>query len=241
MSLKYGILITAISLITIAEPCSAALVTDVFDYSGAGAPPGPVSATAEVLAGDLATGTLGEGWNTTVELPLGAIYTLSAAMPGDGNFTISGTGAAGLAGEVTARRVFSGPTLLAGETYSFSLSTENEALVGLLGSIQVEIGVTDGITDTVLASTATGTGLLGIIDFLTLFGSSKTATFNFDGLDTSGGDLYVELQTETLASMLGETVQFNNMDISQVPEPVTLVLISFFGCGILVCRRFFLN
>ncbi len=222
-----------------AASCSAGLITDAFSYSGTGTVPDPVFAASSVLEGAAASGTLGDGWVTEVELPAGADYSLYAGMPDDGNFNIYGDGTAGLIGEVTARRVFSGTELLTDETYSFSLGTENEALVSLLGSIDVEIGITDGVTDTVVASTADGTGLAGIVDFLGLFADSKTASFNFTAA-ASGGDLYVELQTGTLASLLGETVQFNNMDVTQIPEPATLAFIGLFGGGILIVRRLFM-
>jgi hypothetical protein len=240
MKTKTSILVMATVTAVISMPCTASLVTNVFDYSGVGTAPDPVSVTAALSLGAIETGTLGDGWETEVELPLGAVYTLNASMPDDGNFNIYGVGGAGLIGEVTARRVFSGTTLLTDDAYSFSLSTANAAMVNLLGSVQIEIGVTDGATDTVVASTATGTGLAGIIDVLTLFGGTDTASFNFNGPATSGGDLYIELQTGTLASLAGQTVQFNDLNITQIPEPATLVLIGLFGGGILAIRRFFL-
>lgn len=226
----------AATVVALTAPCSAQTVIDnAFGYSGGGAAPGPVTASAGLLGGDIQTGTLGDGWETTVDLPLGAIYNLSAAMPGDGNFNISGGGVLGLAGQVSTRRVFTGTSLQAGEEYSFALSKANASLVGLLGAVNVQIGHTDGTTDTVLVDTETGTGLAGVVDLLGLFGSSDTATFQFDGKDFAGEDLYVELQADSLGGLLGETVQFNNMSITQVPEPATA---SLFMLGALaLCRR----
>ncbi|MBK1830579.1 PEP-CTERM sorting domain-containing protein [Verrucomicrobiaceae bacterium R5-34] len=246
MKTKHLYLLTGVSA-ALTLPCySQVVVDDVFSYSGPGSAPGPVEATAVVGVNATETGVLGDGWDTSVEIGVGLLYYVAADMPGDGSFTISNGSNVGIgsvltaATDVDARRVFSNTQLTSDGEYSFSITKSQSGTVNLLADIDIEIGHTDGVTDTVLVDTSTGTGLLGILDLVGLFGGTDTGTFNFDGADFGDEDLYIELRTDTVANALGSSVVFSDLSIERtnpVPEPSSSLFSIVAGGMMLGYRR----
>lgn len=197
-----------------------------------------VTANAVLLFGDTETTVIGPGWNTTVTLPLGLVSSLTATMPGDGSFTVSGTGV-GVAGTVESSKIFAGQTLLSNTTYQLSYSVSNAAAVSLLSGFNMQIGYNNGITTTILVDTSTGLGLAGgTLNLLGLFDTNGDASFNF----TTGtilepnANLYVRFDAGTLVSALNNNLNFDGASLAVVPEPSSWLL-GTSALGLLCLRR----
>lgn len=199
-----------------------------------------VTASALLLFGDTTTGSLGSGWNATVDLPLGVVYSLKAQLDQNA-LSVSGSGLAGILGSVDATKTFGGYTLDSGKTYEITISVADASLLSLLGSVDIVVGKDSSGSHTPIVDTSTGTGLLGIVDVLGLFGGTDTATFQFAGSAFGPGEeLYLGLETQTLATVLGEDVRFTQFtltDVTPVPEPSSALLGAVGFVGFLLRRR----
>ncbi|SHJ94964.1 PEP-CTERM protein-sorting domain-containing protein [Rubritalea squalenifaciens DSM 18772] len=235
MCVKSTVMGVATSVFLANSAYSSTVVANAFSHSGG--PAGPVTAGSLIALGDSETGTLGDGWSTTVTLGAGVIYNLSASMPGDGSFQISGTGVTGALGSVSSTRIFN-ETLNTGQTYELTIGVSQASAVGLLQDVEIEIGYHDNVNGFTSVDLNTNhAGLLGVVDVLGLFGSSDTASFQFTvNEDFAGNDLYVKIDTGTTAGLLGESVVFDNLSLTAVPEPSSLSL-SALGCTMLLLRR----
>jgi len=214
------------------------LVNNAFDNGGA---TGPAVTASAFVGGASESGSLGSGWNTSVDVGLGVIYNLTTQLDQNA-LSISGSGVAGVLGNVEARKSFGGITLDSAKTYEITISVADAGLVSLLGGVDIVVGKTSGATDTALINTSDGTGLLGIVDLLGLFGGTNTATFQFSGAAVGPGeDLYLGLETDTLATVLGDEVRFSQFQLSEVgtpvPEPSSSMLGAVGFVGLLLRRR----
>ncbi|MGJ8656211.1 MAG: PEP-CTERM sorting domain-containing protein [Akkermansiaceae bacterium] len=247
MKMKTMCVSLASAAMFVSQASAQVVIENVFDYTGGGSAPDAVEASAVVGLAVTETGNLGDGWDTTVSIPITVNYSLSADMPGSGTYTIEGDVRAlgtAVAGSVTSTRVFDDVQLAAGRVYELTLGVGNSAFVSLLGSTSISLGVRDGVSGIVsdLGIVTDGHGLLGAVDLLGLFGTGdSTTTVNFDGVafDT-GDDLVVTLQTGTLASVNDFVVSFNELsivDVTPVPEPSSVALLGLGGIALILRRR----
>lgn len=235
MCVKQIITGTAASLTLAASAYSqTVIVANAFDV------PGPTSVTADtglVALGATNTAQLGGAWDTTVTIPVGLVYSQTASMPGDGTFSISSTGVAGLLSNTTATRVFGGTTLSSSETYELTISVAQTSMVGLLDSATIEIGYFDGVDYNPVQLNQSGGGLLGLVDLLTLFGSGNTATIQFTpDTDFGGDDLYIRLSSDSAVTALSGGVTYTGLSLTQIPEP-SVAGMSMLGGAVLLLRR----
>lgn len=197
------------------------LISNLFSGTNGGAT--SVTASAIVIAGDTETLSIGPGYTGKVVLPAGLVYneTLSINASNNGSLTLSGGGIAGAAGTFDATKTFTGTSLAASTTYTFTLTRQAGANLSLLSAANFKI-TQGGAT---VADTVTGTGLVGgaAVNLLTLFGAGNTATFTFTtsaGINTSM-PLVFDMSGGTAAGLLGSSVTFSGASIQAVPEPST--------------------
>lgn len=184
-----------------------------------------ISTTSAVLSvTPPVTGPIGPGFTGTVSLPLGVVDTLTETLNvgGNGTLTASETGVVGVLGSFSATKALP-LTFVPTQAYSFTLTTTNNAAVGLLSGFNVAF-TTNGTTPATIYSASGGTGLLGVAQVLNLFGSGNTATFNFTapaGVDTTA-PITVTISGQLAATALNSTFSFTNGTLDAVPEPGTV-------------------
>ena len=203
---------------------------------------GPLGATTQLSTNPLtASGTFGPGYTGTVTLNAAVNNVLSEGFSPNGasnSFFISQSGLATLGGTTTASKSF-GAILTPNTAYSFTLTSSTAAAVSLLGSFQVALYNGSPATATPFVNTATGTGLVGVVNLLGLFNATNTsATFNFTtpaNYNPANG-LGLTFTGNLPVNAAGGSLVFSSASINQVPEPHTIVAMLLGAGGLVVLR-----
>jgi MYXO-CTERM domain-containing protein len=221
---------------------ASAAMLDLFatDPTTPGGTPASISATSLLAVNGGVTNTVfgTPGYTGNIAVPLGVVDTVTEGFSANGSsnqLTISETGVASAAPTVSATKFFSN-ALTPSTTYTFTLTRTSGYTVGLLGSATVSL--TDNGAN--LFTNASGGGLLGAVDVLSLFGSGSTATFSFTTPATLPSTTLEAVFSDSItASVLGGSVTFSQAQISNVPEPSTAgaALIGLGGLALLRVRR----
>ena len=165
-----------------------------------------------------ASGNFGPGFGGSVTLALGALNTISEGFTPAGasnTFAVSETSGATTTATTSAFKTY-GVSLSPGATYTLTLARANGFTVNLLGSFDIMLSA-GGNT---FVDTATGQGLAGAVDVLSLFGANGTATLQFTVPTTATGALGLTLNSSEPINALGGSYVFQSAVISQVvPEP----------------------
>ncbi len=178
------------------------------------------------------------GYSGTVSLTTAVVNTVGegfALNNGANAFTISQSGGIGASINTSAAKSF-GPQLAGNTTYSFTLTKSTGSTVSALGSFSIALD--NG--GTTFVNTATGEGLAGTVNVLSLFGNIGAATFNFttSANYVPANGLGVTFSSSLPASALGTSFTFTGASINQVvPMPGT-VAVMLLGAGGLVTLRF---
>ena len=216
--------------------------TDIFGGDN-GSNPTTLSVASLVGVNQSATGPFGPGFTGTVALDVGAGTTLGERLNvnGNGRFVVGETGLAGLAGTFSATKTFADATFIAGQFYQFTLTRTTASAVNLLSATNVMLTTTSGNTTTTVVDTSTGTGLIGVVNLVNLFGTSNTATFTFQAPANvnATSPITFNINGGLTASALNSTFVFSNASLVAVPEPSTTAATcaGMLGLGMVVFRR----
>ena len=201
--------------------------------------PSILSASATVALAGSNSGVFGApGYAGTIAAGAGALNTISESFTPNGtsnSLTISESGVAGALSSTTATKSFTG-FLTPGTTYSFTLTRTAGFTVGLLNGFTVAL--TAGGNNVFINST--GTGLLGTVDALSLFGTNNAATFTFTTPATlASTNLQAVFSSSLPVGVAGGSITFASASVTQVPEPrtVAVLMIGMTGFALLRLRR----
>ena len=178
------------------------------------------------------------GYSGTVSLTTAVINTVGegfALNNGANVFTIAQNGGVATSINTSAAKSF-GTQLAVNTTYLFTLTKSAGSTVSALGSFNIALD--NG--GTTFVNTATGQGLVGTVNVLSLFGNTGAATFNFTtpANYVPANGLGVTFSSSLPASALGTSFTFTGASITQVvPEPATAAAM-LLGAGGLVTLRF---
>ena len=203
--------------------------------------PATLSVTSALTVNSTTTSASGlfgvVGYSGTVSVTTTVANTVSegfALSNGANQFTIAQSGGLGTSISTTASKSF-GTQLLANTLYVFTLTKTAGSTVSALGSFDITLD-NGGVN---FVNTATGQGLAGTVNVLSLFGNTGAATFQFTtptGYIPANG-LGVTFTSSLPASALGTSFTFAGAAITQVvPEPHTVVA-TLLGVGGLVVLR----
>ncbi len=191
---------------------------------------------ATLVAGNGTTGSVGPGFTGNVTLGIGALDTLTETINAGGNATLTaretGQGVinilgnptgAGVGGTFSATKAL-GVSFVPNQAYSFTLTTTTNAALNALSGANVTFTTVDNGTTTNVFNASGGTGLLGLVQVINLFGTGNTATFNFTApanVDTTV-PITVTISGGLSATALGSSFSFTNGTLNAVPEPGTI-------------------
>lgn len=182
-----------------------------------------------------AQATIGPGFDTTITETAAALNTLSAIINqgSNGQLTVSETGGVGLANSFSATRTFDGNTLDDFTSYEFTLTRQSGSVLSVLASSSVLI-TANGAP---IATSGSGTGLLGAVDLLGVFGASDTATFTFTTGDVNNtAPVAINLSGGLTASLFNSSFTFSQGSLIAVPEPGA-VACTLAGAALLAVRQ----
>ncbi len=227
--------------ITPAAHADTLLISNLFSGTNTGA--ANVGIDELVALGATQTALVGPGYNATVTLGVGVGASLAVAInnSNDGFFTLTEGGVLGVAGSFSASKTFTdtGTILAPDTTYDIGLVGQSNAALELLTTLNLQI--TQG--STLVADTSTGTGLLGIVNVVSLFGSGTTATLQFttpNVIDTSA-PFTLTLSGALPLSALSESIVLTGADLTEVtvPEPPggALLAMGLFLGGVALLRQ----
>ena len=211
-------------------------------FGGTNAPnPDALSVPGQALNSNNTAGPFGPSYNGTLTIGAGVGATLSETMNPNGNgvYTISNAGLAGVSGSFTSSKSFAGSSFAANQYYQLTLTRSTASAISALSSLNVQLATTNNGNTTVVLDTSTGTG--STLSLLTAFGAGNTATITFltpSNVPTTS-PITVSFSGGVTASVVGSAFAFTGGSLQAVPEPgpCAAVALGTLGLAFVIRRR----